>query len=206
LARGGFYAIARRLAALLEEAGMGGFVDEIFALYRRRGGERYGERVTQLDHALQCAALARSDGASDALVAAALLHDFGHLIDDRGHMAKRQGMDDAHEAVGADALSAWFGPDVTQPVALHVAAKRYLCTVEPVYLQTLSPASQLSLRLQGGPLAPREADAFKALPFADDAVRLRRWDDWGKALAADALPSLESYRETLLGAAAGSSR
>ena len=185
---------------------MSGFVDEIFALYHRRGGERYGERLTQLDHALQCAALAQSDGAPDALVAAALLHDYGHLIDDRGHMAERQGMDDAHEAVGADALSAWFGHDVTQPVALHVAAKRYLCAVEPGYLDALSPASQLSLHLQGGPLEPREAEAFKALPFADDAVRLRRWDDWGKALEADGLPSLESYRATLLGAAAGSSR
>jgi len=182
------------------------FVDEIFALYRQRGHEHYGERVTQLDHALQCAALARAEGAPDTLVAAALLHDYGHLLDDRGHMAEHEGMDGAHEAVGADALATWFGPDVTQPIALHVAAKRYLCAVEPGYLGALSPASQLSLRLQGGPLAPRGAGAFKTLPFAEQAVRLRRWDDWGKALDASGVPALESYRQTLLSAAAGSSR
>jgi phosphonate degradation associated HDIG domain protein len=180
------------------------FVDEILTLYRQRGHQHYGERVTQLDHALQCAALALAEGAPDTLVAAALLHDYGHLLEDRGHMAEREGMDGAHEAVGAEALSAWFGPDVTQPIALHVAAKRYLCAVEPGYLDALSPASQLSLRLQGGPLAPLQTEAFKALPFAAEAVRLRRWDDWGKALDAD-LPPLESFRQTLL-TAAGSSR
>lgn len=180
-----------------------GFVDEIFALYRQRRDEQYGERVTQLDHALQCAALARSDGAPDALVAAALLHDYGHLVEDRGHMAERQGMDGAHEAVGADALSAWFGPDVTQPIALHVAAKRYLCATEPGYLDALSPASQLSLRLQGGPLAPGEADAFKALPFAGEAVRLRRWDDWGKALEPSERRTLEDFRGVLMRASRG---
>jgi phosphonate degradation associated HDIG domain protein len=175
-----------------------GFVDEIIALYRLRGGERYGERVTQVDHALQCAALAEAEEAPDALVAAALLHDYGHLIEDRGHLAEREGMDGAHEAVGADALAAWFGPDVTQPIALHVAAKRYLCAVEPGYLAALSPASQLSLRLQGGPLASRDAEAFMTLPFAEEAVRLRRWDDCGKALDTDSQPTLGSFRDVLL--------
>lgn len=179
------------------------FVDQIFALYRLRGHERYGERVTQLDHALQCAALAKAEGAPDALVAAALLHDYGHLIDDRGHLAEREGMDGAHEAIGAEALSAWFGPAVTQPIALHVAAKRYLCAVEPSYFADLSPASQLSLDLQGGPLQPREADAFRTLPFAGEAVRLRRWDDWGKALEPPEPTTLEDFRETLRRAAAG---
>ncbi|HXQ48021.1 MAG TPA: HD domain-containing protein [Caulobacteraceae bacterium] len=179
------------------------FIDEIFALYQERGHERYGERVTQLDHALQCAALAKAEGAPDALVAAALLHDYGHLIDDRGHLAEREGMDGAHEVIGADALSAWFGPAITQPIALHVAAKRFLCAAEPSYFTDLSPASQLSLRLQGGPLQPRESDAFRTLPFADEAVRLRRWDDWGKALETPEPTTLEDFRKTLRRAAAG---
>jgi phosphonate degradation associated HDIG domain protein len=177
------------------------FVDEIFALYRLRGHEWYGERVTQLDHALQCALLARLAGAPDSLVAAALLHDYGHLIDDRGRLAETEGMDGAHEAVGADALSAWFGPAVTQPIALHVAAKRYLCAVEPSYCAGLSAASRLSLRLQGGPLGPGEADAFRLLPFAEEAVRLRRWDDWGKALETPEPTTLEDFGETLKRAA-----
>jgi phosphonate degradation associated HDIG domain protein len=179
-------------------------IDDILALFRLRGGERYGERVTQLDHALQCASLAAEAGVADSLVAAALLHDYGHLIDDRGHMAERDGLDGEHEAVGARALGAWFGPDVTEPVALHVAAKRYLCATSPGYLEALSPASRLSLDLQGGAFTPAEAAAFAAQPFADDAVRLRRWDDWGKAIEPERRRILESFRDTLLRAAGAS--
>ncbi len=173
-------------------------VERVLALYRQRGHERYGERVTQLDHALQCASLAAGEGAPDSLIAAALLHDYGHLIDDRGHMAERDGLDGAHEAIGANALAAWFGPAVTAPIALHVAAKRYLCAASPGYLEALSPASRLSLDLQGGPFAPADAAAFAALPFADDAIRLRRWDDWGKAVEPERRRTVESFRETLL--------
>ena len=178
-------------------------VEAVLARLRERGGERYGERVTQLDHALQCASLAAAEGAPASLVAAALLHDYGHLIDDRGHMAERDGLDGEHEAVGAAALAAWFGPAVTKPIALHVAAKRYLCAAEPGYLEALSGASQLSLDLQGGAFAPAEAAAFIARPFAEDAVRLRRWDDWGKAMEPTLRRTLESFRETLLGVAMG---
>ena len=173
-------------------------VAEVLALFALRGRERYGERVTQADHALQCASLAEAEGASDALVAAALLHDYGHLVDDRGHLAERDGLDGAHEAVGARALAAWFGPEVTGPIALHVAAKRYLCAVEPGYFEALSLASQLSLSLQGGPFAPAEAAAFAARPFAADAVRLRRWDDWGKAIEPQRRRPTEHFRATLL--------
>jgi len=178
-------------------------VDAVLVLLRARGHERYGERVTQLDHALQCASLAAGEGAAESLVAAALLHDYGHLIDDRGHMAERDGLDGEHEAVGAAALAAWFGPAVTQPVALHVAAKRYLCAAEPGYFEALSPASQLSLELQGGPFALDAAAAFIARPFAEDAVRLRRWDDWGKSIEPGRRRTLESFRETLLRVARG---
>jgi phosphonate degradation associated HDIG domain protein len=172
-------------------------IDEIVALFDLRGAERYGERVSQLDHALQCATLARRDGAPDTLVAAALLHDYGHLIDNRGRMAEEAGEDGGHEAVGAIALSRWFGPATTQPIALHVAAKRYLCAVEPGYLDALSPASKLSLELQGGPLSAADATNFAARPFAADAVRLRRWDDWGKAVEGVGGVSLADFRETM---------
>ena len=168
-------------------------VDEILALFRLRGHERYGERVTQLDHALQCAALADLDGASDSLIVAALLHDYGHLIDDRGHMAERDGEDGRHEEVGAKALAAWFDPAVTQPIALHVAAKRCLCLTEAGYLEALTAASRLSLELQGGPMTAAEAGAFMAMPHAEDALRLRRWDDWGKALEPERRRTLESF-------------
>ena len=178
-------------------------IDEIMALFEARGHERYGGRVTQLDHALQCASLAAEAGALDSLVVASLLHDYGHLIEDRGQTAERDGVDGAHEAVGARALAAWFGPAVTAPIALHVAAKRYLCATEPGYFEALSPASQLSLELQGGPFGATEAAAFAARPFAREAVQLRRWDDWGKALEPARRRNLASFRSLLLDVARG---
>jgi phosphonate degradation associated HDIG domain protein len=172
------------------------FVDEVFQAFDRCGGDRYGEDVTQLEHALQCAHLAAEEGAPDSLVAAALLHDYGHFFEDRGDAAERDGLDAHHEAHGAALLRQWFGPEVTTPIALHVAAKRHLCAVEPGYWEALSAASKLSLELQGGPFTPEQARKFDAAPFAADAVRLRRWDDAGKIMGA-VIPPLESYADLL---------
>lgn len=154
----------------------GQVIDEIEALFAAHGGEAYGEDVTQLEHMLQCAACALSEEASDSLIAAALLHDVGHLIEEA---------DDAygyhkHDRSGAAYLSERFGPEVSEPVRLHVAAKRYLCAVEKDYFDCLSPASVHSLSKQGGPMNETEIAAFEANPLHKDAVRLRRWDDKGK--------------------------
>jgi phosphonate degradation associated HDIG domain protein len=173
-------------------------IDRIFARYAEFGSEPYGELVSQRDHMLQCAHLAALDQAPPALVAAALLHDYGHLIADTGEAAERDGVDARHEHRGAAELGEWFGLAVVQPIALHVAAKRYLCAVEPGYLEALSPASALSLRLQGGPFTPEQVRAFAALPAAEAAIRLRRWDDIGKRLDW-ATPPLEAYRGLLAG-------
>jgi phosphonate degradation associated HDIG domain protein len=151
---------------------------EIERLYATRGGLRYGEHVTQLEHALQCAAQAEAAGAAPPLVAAALLHDVGHLL--RAEPDAAAAVDDRHEGKGAQALAGLFGPDVRGPVALHVAAKRYLCAREPGYFDALTPASQASLALQGGPFDAAQADAFEQRPFWREAVALRRWDDLGK--------------------------
>ncbi|HEX3916039.1 MAG TPA: metal-dependent phosphohydrolase [Caulobacteraceae bacterium] len=174
------------------------FVDQILAAYAARGGERYGERVTQLDHALQCAHLAAAEGAPEALVLAALLHDYGHLIENRGARAEERGVDGEHEALGAATLSLGFDAAVTRPIALHVAAKRYLCAAEPGYFESLSSASRLSLDLQGGVFSAAEATAFAALPHAPAATRLRRWDDDGKVVDMADAPPLASYREMML--------
>lgn len=148
-------------------------------LFAARGSGRYGEDVTQQAHALQCAALAERDGASAALITAALLHDIGHMLTVEAAALAADG-DDRHERAGADALARWFGPDITEPVALHVAAKRYLCACEAGYGERLSAASQRSLTLQGGAMFAAEAAAFARLPHAGDAIRLRRWDDAAK--------------------------
>ncbi|HWY63662.1 MAG TPA: HD domain-containing protein [Rhizomicrobium sp.] len=154
-------------------------LEDIERLYAARGGLHYGEGVTQMEHALQCAALAEEEGCPPSLVIAALLHDVGHLFEKDETLAEA-GVDDRHEAAGAGALAGIFAEAVWRPIALHVAAKRYLCSVEPRYLAALSQASQRSLVLQGGPFHQAQALAFQRAPFWQEAVRLRRFDDMGK--------------------------
>lgn len=145
------------------------------------GGQIYGgECVSQLAHALQCASLAEDAGASPALITAALLHDIGHLVDKRFELGQTQDIDRRHEDIGAAFLTRWFGAEVTEPIRLHVRAKRYICSTEPQYLDTLSRASVRSLELQGGPLSDADAAAFLDMPFAREAVQLRKWDDLAK--------------------------
>ena len=173
------------------------FVDSIFALFDRLGDHTYGEAVTQLDHALQTAHHARCAGEPDALVAAALLHDIGHLLQKQGEDAADRGIDALHERIGAAWLAQAFGPEVTEPVRLHVEAKRYLATREPGYLEALSPASRQSLALQGGPMDEAEAEAFETIASFDAAVSLRRHDEQGKVEGLTLAP-LTSYRELLI--------
>lgn len=151
---------------------------EIFLLLDSTGRERrYFDQVNVREHALQAATHAAEEGARPALIAASLMHDIGHLMEKRT-------IDDAkdyrHEDIAAGLLASMCGPDVTEPVRLHVAAKRYLCATEATYFATLSRVSMRSLELQGGPFSESEANAFIAQPFAVDAVRLRRWDDMAK--------------------------
>jgi gamma-butyrobetaine dioxygenase len=166
--------------------------EEIAALFEARGHEAYGEGVSIAQHSLQTAALARSESAEPGLVVAALLHDIGHFI---------EAPDDAfgyhkHDRSGGNWLAARFPAGVSEPVRLHVAAKRYLCAVEPGYFDRLSAASKYSLSKQGGPMTPDEAAQFAGRPFCESAVRLRRWDDCGK-VAGMAVPPLESYRQMI---------
>ncbi|MFN3811826.1 MAG: HD domain-containing protein [Roseateles asaccharophilus] len=153
-------------------------------------GQR-AEAVSALDHGLQCAQLAEWAGAPASLVAAALLHDIGHFADDEV-VSLGDTVDDEHELRALPLLSQGFGAAVLEPIRLHVAAKRYLVATEPGYRETLSPASLHSLMLQGGPMSPDECAAFAALPFAQDALALRRWDDVGKEVGKPT-PSLDYY-------------
>ncbi|HVW73324.1 MAG TPA: HD domain-containing protein [Rhizomicrobium sp.] len=154
-------------------------LEEIEQLYALRGCLHYGEGVTQIEHALQSAILAEAEGAGPDLIVAALLHDIGHLLVSEEDVAQGR-FDDRHEAVGARMLKALFPEPVWRPVALHVAAKRYLCFTEPQYWAGLSPASRQSLKLQGGPFDQAQALVFQSAPFWQEAVRLRRFDDMGK--------------------------
>ena len=167
-------------------------LDTLVGLLRDKGAARYGDRVNQLQHALQCARLAERSGASDALVVAALFHDIGHLSTDDEGLAAR-GEDGRHEIAGAALLSRLFGPDVTEPVRLHVQAKRYLCTTNARYRARLSAASVTSLQVQGETLTADETAEFERSLYRDAAIALRSWDDNAKDPAATP-PDLEHYR------------
>ena len=168
--------------------------DRILALLAERGDSEYGhEAVTQLEHGLQSAELAEQSGADDALVTAALLHDIGHMLHDLPDDAPDQGIDDRHEVTGGHWLESRFGPEVVEPVRLHVPAKRYLCARDQDYYAALSDPSKQSLELQGGPMDEEELREFEKNPHYERAVQLRRWDDEAK-IPGKVTPSLESYR------------
>ncbi|GAA4251949.1 phosphonate degradation HD-domain oxygenase [Dactylosporangium darangshiense] len=174
-------------------------IDELRLLFEGEGARDYlGEPVTQAQHMLQAAALAAAAGAPDALVAAALLHDIGHFHGVVSGAELMRGTDNRHSDTGADWLARWFGPAVCEPVRLHVAAKRYLCAVEPGYHDRLSEASRYTLGVQGGPMSAEQAGRFAALPYAADAVALRRWDEQAKDPSAD-VPGFPRYHSLLSG-------
>ena len=169
-------------------------VDQVFELLAAGGGAAYfGEPVTVLEHSLQAAWFVQRSNASAALVAAALLHDLGHLMHSEGEDVAHRGLDTHHEELGAEALAGHLPASVLDPIRMHVAAKRYLCFAEPDYLAGLSPASLESLALQGGPMTVSEAEEYLALPHAREALSLRRADDAAKVPGLS-IPGLESYR------------
>jgi [1-hydroxy-2-(trimethylamino)ethyl]phosphonate dioxygenase len=172
-------------------------IDEIFQLLEERAQASYfGEPVSQLEHALQCAYFALAEDAGNELIAAALLHDVGHLLHGQEEEIADRGIDAAHEDLAQSWLSRYFGPAVTRPIALHVAAKRYLCATDNSYLARLSPASLKSLQLQGGVMSAPEVANFESDEFAGDALRLRRWDDLAR-IEGKCVPSLSHYRGVL---------
>jgi phosphonate degradation associated HDIG domain protein len=154
---------------------------ELLDIFTGRATRRYGlSAINQLQHALQAAALAEADDAPPATVLASLLHDVGHMIHQLGEDPAGRGIDDVHEELGAKWLAERFGPEVSEPVRLHVAAKRYLCAVESDYFGKLSPDSVRSLGLQGGPMSADEVEQFRTNPYYAEAVRLRRYDEAAK--------------------------
>jgi gamma-butyrobetaine dioxygenase len=172
-------------------------IDAIAALFAGEGMREYfGEAVSVGVHMLQAATLAENSGAPDHLVAAALLHDIGHVRGVQIAHILLSGTTDRHEEVGAGWLSAWFPAEVIEPVRLHVAAKRYLCAVEQDYLASLSRESACTLRRQGGPMSSREVREFEQSPHAQAAIAVRRWDEAAKDPAAQT-PDFDHFRPVL---------
>jgi phosphonate degradation associated HDIG domain protein len=171
--------------------------DEILALFHRRGDEAYfGENVSTTEHCLQAAYFAQTAAAPAGLIVAALLHDIGHLIEDVPNDIADWTVDAHHERVGGRWLAQRLRPEVSEPVRLHVPAKRYLLATDSAYFAKLSPASVVTLKLQGGPMAAHEVAEFETERFYKDAVRVRQWDDQGK-VAGLKTPGLSDYRDLI---------
>jgi gamma-butyrobetaine dioxygenase len=174
-------------------------ISEIAQVFERFHNIPYlGEGVTQVAHALQAAREAEKARASDELIAAALLHDIGHLVhtlpqEDPGYVGYWH-RNDGHEVAGAKWLGRGFPDTVTQPVRWHVPAKRYLCAVEPDYFKHLSSGAQHSLQLQGGPMSPYEIREFEENQWCQAAIAVRRWDDAAKRPGRHT-PPLQHYLE-----------
>ncbi len=171
-------------------------VDVLIGLLEQTAQFSYGEDVSMLDHALQAAASAASDGLDDDLVLAALLHDLGHAVGDAGAYG-----DPDHAAVGARLLGPWLPATVVDPIRLHVDAKRRMVAGDESYLATLSEASVITLGQQGGPFDDAECARFDRELHAARAIKLRLADDAGKlsdpASAGLDVPPLESYRDLI---------
>ncbi len=166
---------------------------EVLAIYEARGaGAYFGEQVSMTEHGLQAAYFAQVQGAPPTLIVAALLHDIGHLLETVPEAIEEWTSDAHHEELGARWLAQRFGADVSEPVRLHVPAKRYLCATDSDYLAHLSAASMHTLQLQGGAMSAAEVARFEDEPYYRDAIRVRRWDDQGK-VAGLKTPSLSDY-------------
>lgn len=173
-------------------------VQQILHVFKSRGSENYGsEAVTQLQHAIQSGMLAQRDGASQSQVMAALLHDIGHILGKNPLPDNpSQNYDDKHETSAYAWLLKHFGPAIADPVRLHVAAKRYLCTVDPAYSQTLSPTSLKSFYDQGGTMNDQEKLQFEQETYYREALQLRRWDDLAKDPAMQML-DIDDFTQSL---------
>lgn len=170
-------------------------VEVLFNYMEAQGQSFYDEVVTQLEHALQCAALAQQNDAGPTLITSALLHDLGHFILDEHNADKAfLATDLNHEEIGAEYLAPFFPDAVTTPIRLHVPAKRYLCATDASYHDGLSEASKRSLKVQGGVMSDEEREAFEQIPHFRDALTLRRWDDLAKVKGL-AIAGLETYRD-----------
>ena len=188
----------KRLRQNLQEAHPQARITLLFQYMKDKGQAHYEEDVSQYQHALQSAALASRQNANHFMLSAALLHDMGHMLaeDLEGEINPTE-KDDFHENLGASFLSEFFPASVTEPIRLHVEAKRYICSTDQEYFSGLSSASQKSFRLQGGEMDEKEQKKFEAHPHFQAAIQLRKWDDQAKTVGLE-IPEIEVYESVLL--------
>jgi predicted HD phosphohydrolase len=174
------------------------FITKLFNWIKDEGRTKYDESVTQLDHSIQTAMLARKYNAKSSLVVASLLHDIGHIILNENDLkVDFLHLDLNHEIVGAKWLEKVFPESVTEPIKLHVPAKRYLCTIDKNYYKKLSFSSKKSFNLQGGIMNNEEENEFLNNNYYMDALKLRKWDEKAKKKNMTMLP-INDFKKDIL--------
>lgn len=172
-------------------------VNDVISLYVYRGHEDYfGEKVSQIEHMTQAAALAEKEGYDEEVILAAFFHDIGHLCE---HIMPVSKMEDYgvvnHESLGAEfLLQKGFSPTIIKLVNKHVEAKRYLAFKNPEYYEVLSDASKRTLVFQGGIMSEQEAIKFEEDPLHPLYIKMRLWDDQAKVENIP-IPSLDKFRK-----------
>ena len=170
-------------------------IEKIIKKYQTNKDFYLGEKVTIAEHMIQTAMLAEKNNSPQSLICACLLHDIGHFIIKDPDQLVSKSVDGKHEDIAFNFLKDYFKPEVTEPIKLHVSAKRYLCR-EKSYYNLLSKASKISLELQGGKMNNDEAQKFVLLKHHKDAITLRKYDDEGK-IPNMKIKNINDYKELI---------
>ena len=171
------------------------FADLLLDFINEEGKTAYDESVSQLQHALQTASLAHTEDGRRHIVIASLLHDIGHLFIEENDAKKIKDLN--HEIIASNFLKDFFSEKITESIRLHVVAKRYLCSIDNSYYESLSKASKNSFQVQGGALNKEEINELENNKYFKDAVRLRKWDDRGKVSLKE-VEELDTYKKMIV--------
>ena len=170
-------------------------INEIIKNYKTNKDLYLGEKLTVAEHMIQTAMLAEKNKEKDQLICSCLLHDIGHLIIQNSNLIVSRPLSVKHEDVAYDFLKNHFKSEVTEPIKLHVQAKRYLCC-NSHYYELLSDASKTTLKIQGGKMNDYEIKKFTSLKFHKDAIALREYDDKGKKTNIK-MKKIDEYKDLL---------
>jgi len=154
-------------------------IDKIISNFINNKSLYIGEKVTIAEHMIQTAMIAENAKSSNNLICSCLLHDYGHFILEDPDKLVRKKIDGKHEDIGYEYLKKFFKKEVVEPIKYHVLAKRYLAK-EKKYFNSLSEASKISLKLQGGVLNKKESKEFEKKDFFKQTIKLRKFDEVAK--------------------------
>ena len=171
-------------------------INQIISSYLSNKSLYIGEKVTMTEHMIQAAMLAEKNKSSSNLVSSSLLHDYGHFILENPNNLVENKKDGKHEDMGYKFLRKYFVKDVVGPIKYHVKAKKYLARNKK-YFNTLSEASKVSLKLQGGIMNDIEAKKFENNKYFKNSIKLRKFDEEAKKKGLK-IKSIHEYKNLLI--------